>query len=117
MFCHKNSIEMESKVVLTSHKEKYDYVAKYIISDEDYPLMIIGSGGNGKSIIINEVTNKYFYRNYCIIIPGEPFHFKTHDGAINNQVIIHAWGTEEDFILAKYLNANIVYFEKDPEFD
>ena len=80
--------------------------------------MIIGDGGSGKTTLIKEIMSKYKDNNYCLIIPSDKVYtFPSKDKETSYAVtFIHAWPEPECEMVAKYLGANIVHFEKDPAF-
>lgn len=111
-------------MILTSHKDKYEYLENYILNtlDDDKvdvrrPLMIIGNGGSGKSTVIAEIMSKYNKYNYCVIIPHDISYIigsKEKELQLHGFTFIHAWPEPECEMVAKYLRANIVHFERDP---
>jgi ABC-type transporter Mla maintaining outer membrane lipid asymmetry ATPase subunit MlaF len=110
-------------MMLTSHKDKYEYLENYILDkldddgvDVSRPLMIIGDGGSGKSTVIAEIMSKYNKYNYSVIIPHEKTYITAskEEEQFHGITFIHAWPEPECEVVAKYLRANIVYFERDP---
>lgn len=111
-------------MMLTSHKDKYEYLENYILDklhDDDVdvrrPLMIIGDGGSGKTTVIKEIMSKYNKYNYCVIIPHDISYItasKEEEEQFYGFTFIHAWPEPECEMVAKYLGANIVHFERDP---
>ena len=83
----------------------------------DRPLMIVGSGANGKSYVIREVAQMAPVNLVIFQEAGGSFGFvpaisPSHECAM----LMAVNGSPEDFALAKSLNAHVVHFEKDPAF-
>ena len=80
----------------------------------DTPLMVFGSGANGKSYILNEVAER---SPIPIVTFGDGYrYFPTHHTSSRLAVLIICNGAPEDFAFAKYMNANIVEFGKDLDY-
>lgn len=83
------------------------------------PLMIYGSGGNGKSTILHEVLEQSPVPIVVFSGEGPPaFQFyPTQKPSSKLAVLIVCLGTPEDMDFAEYLEANIVEFLRDPAFN
>ena len=105
---------MSSPVVLTRHAEKLLYVQNYLASYETRPLMLVGSGANGKSHILLEVS-EFPPVNLAIITDRNIRFVKSRNPSSVLKMLIHANGTSADYDFARYLDALVVKFERDPE--
>lgn len=107
---------------IQTHAEKVRFVKSFIKGElKDYPpdrpLMIIGSGANGKSYVIREVAQMAPVNLIIFQESGGSFTFvpaisPSHECAM----LMAVNGSSEDFALAKSLNAHVVSFEKDPAY-
>ena len=117
--------KMSVALTLTTHAEKLAFVRDYLYGHLDdfprnRPLMILGSGGNGKTHVINLAMNTSIV-NVMLLYPGNGYKFYPAEIILDEHsdecvILIHANGTPEDFALAASLNANIVEFKSDPAF-
>lgn len=102
---------------LITHAEKVEFLTNYITGPDNHvPLMLIGSGANGKSHVILEVAQQspvnilVFYTG-C----GHSF-FPSVNPSRECVILIHANGAPDEYALASALNANMVEFKKDPAY-
>lgn len=109
-------------LTLTTHTEKIQFLTNFLHGYlEDYPrtvpLMLIGTGGNGKSSVIYEVSNTSPV-NILILFHDGQFHFvPSKEYSDDCVILLHANGAPSEYALATCLNANSVRFEKDPAFN
>lgn len=109
-------------LTLTTHAQKVTFLTKFVNGelenfDRTTPLMIIGSGGNGKSKVIHEISEKS-PSNILILYEGGGFSFLPSKTPSDICVILfHAHGTSGEYALGGHLNANCVKFEKDPSYE
>lgn len=100
---------------LTTHAEKVAFLTSYITGPNSHvPLMLIGSGANGKSKVILEVAQTSPV-NLLVFYTGCGYTFLP--SAIPSRecvILIHANGAPDEYALASALHANMVEFQKDP---
>lgn len=100
---------------IIKHSEKVLYVRSYLKSEEVRPLMIVGEKNTGKSSTLLEIASLPPVC-MCIISEGEPVRFfpsVLNPGKL--KILIHSSGTSVDYDFARFLNAVVVRFERDPE--
>jgi hypothetical protein len=100
---------------IIKHSEKVLYVRSYLTSEEKRPLMIVGEKNTGKSSTILEMASLPPV-SICIISEGEPVRFipsMLNPGKL--KILIHSSGTSVEYDFARFLNAIVVRFERDPE--
>lgn len=107
---------------LIHHSEKVAFLTNYLNGtlqdfDHNQPLMIIGSGGNGKSFVFNEVL-KTSPVNILLLSSHENRYsiYSSRNTSSKTVILMIENGTPEDFELAHKLNAKIVEFKKDPTY-
>lgn len=106
---------------LVHHAEKLAFLTNYLNGtlqdfDRNQPLMIIGSGANGKSFVFNEVL-KTSPVNILLLSSENRYSIYSSTSISSKTVILMIEnGTPEDFELAQKLNAKIVEFKKDPTY-
>lgn len=105
-----------------THEEKLNFVKSFVKGElEEYPpnrlLMIIGSGGNGKSYVLRELAEQAPVNLLIFHESGGAFTFVPAVSPSNQCAMIMAVnGTPGDYTIANLLNAHVVYFEKDPAY-
>lgn len=110
---------MTSYLRVDKHEDKVDFLMRFLNGSfenypRDTPLMIFGSGGNGKSYILNEVAER---SPIPIVTFGDGYrYYPTQYTSSRLAVLIVCNGAPEDFAFAKYMNANIVEFGKDLDY-
>ena len=100
---------------IIKHSEKVLYVRSYLKSEEVRPLMIVGEKNTGKSSTLLEIASLPPVC-MCVISEGEPVRFfpsVLNPGKL--KILIHSSGTSVDYDFARFLNAVVVRFERDPE--
>ncbi len=106
---------------LTTHAEKKQFLLNFLNDQVEgmttrRPLMILGSGGNGKSKIIQEVS-EFSPINMLVIQQGDTHHFFPSPVSSDDCVILlPVNGSPQEFALAAALDAQSVEFLKDPAF-
>lgn len=109
-------------LVLTTHEEKVNFLKKYLKDEKppysrEKPLMIYGSGANGKTKIVREVLETPPDVNVVILNNEGRFVFVPAIAPSNEcAYLLVNNGTQEDFAAADYLGAHRVEFGKDPAF-
>ena len=106
---------------LRYHKEKVQFLLDYLNEklEEfplDTPLMIYGSGGNGKSKVFREIVEQSPVPIVLFTGQGSPAFYPTQKPSSKLAVLIICNGTPEDMDFAEYMGANIAEFLKDPSF-
>lgn len=108
---------------LRYHNEKVQFLLDYLNGrlEEfplDTPLMIYGSGGNGKSKVFQEIVEQSPVP--IIVFTGEDGpafrFFPTQKPSSKLAVLIICNGTPEDMDFAEYMGANIAEFLRDPHY-
>lgn len=106
----------------TKHQDKVQFVKSFVKGElDDYsvnrPLMIVGSGANGKSYVIQEVREQSPVNLVIYHEMGGSFAFvPAITPSPTCAILMASNGAPEDYTLAKRLNAHIVHFEKDPAY-
>jgi hypothetical protein len=100
---------------LVTHAEKVAYVTNYLKSESTRPVMIVGTGGNGKSNAVKEASTVAPV-NICIYNDKNMRYIHYAESNVL-KTIIESLGTNEDYTFAGYLGATIVQFAKDPSFE
>ncbi len=106
---------------LTTHAEKVQFLKNFLNGTIDgmtnaRPLMLVGTGGNGKSYVILEVA-KTSPVNLLVFYPGDGHRFIPAVSPSEECVIlIHSNGSEEEAMFGYHLNAHVVEFKKDPAY-
>jgi len=100
---------------LVTHAEKVAYLVKYLKSDSTRPVMIVGTGRNGKSNTVKEASTLVPV-NICIYYSKDGITYIHSPESNVLKTIIESLGTNEDYTFAGYLGAYIVQFDKDPAF-
>lgn len=109
-------------LVLTTHDEKFSFLKNFLKNrlrsyPRDKPLMIYGSGGNGKTKIVKEILENPPDVNVVILNNESRFVFVPAMSVSNEcAYLLVNNGTQQDFDVAKYLGAYTVEFAKDPAF-
>jgi hypothetical protein len=108
---------------LTTHNEKVQFLTNFLNGsqqgfDRNQPLMIAGSGGNGKSKVFSEVAPS---SPVNILLLNEDYSDKFRVWDSNQPTdkyatLMIALGTDQEYELAQKLNAQIVQFAKDPAY-
>jgi septin family protein len=107
--------------ILTNHKDKVQFLLDFIEGDNQeldnsIPLMIVGSGGTGKTAVLNEVCLRTT-SNLILIREGRFDFCHAADGPSGRcAYLIESNGTDEDYQFARYVNSHIVRFEKDASY-
>lgn len=108
-------------LTLTKHADKVQFLTNFLDGnleafDNRRPLMLLGSGANGKSYTIMEVV-KNSPVNIVLFYPGDGYRFypatKPSDECV---ILIHANGAPQEFAFANALGAEIVEFAQDPAY-
>ena len=105
---------------LTTHAEKVQFLTSYLngtlqTADEGKPLMILGSGANGKTYVFQEVV-KTSPVNILLFMEGRHTFYPSTIPSQECKILILANGSSYDYALAEVLNAMIVEFKKDPAY-
>jgi len=110
---------------LTTHAEKIAFVLAYLNgkafeNELNRPLFICGSGGNGKTKVLQEVANlvahPFAHMNLektIILHSGQQVEMKSQQWL---PLIVEILGTNEDKQFAEYMDGYCVEFAKDPAF-
>lgn len=78
--------------------------------------MILGSGANGKSYVLQEVVQNSPI-NVVLLVTGQGYHYMPASQPSNDCAILFLVnGAQDDFTLARLLNAQLVQFESDPAY-
>lgn len=108
-------------LVLTTHEEKVNFLTKFLRDENphyarDRLLVLVGSGGNGKSIVLSEVLETTPVN--VVVICENRFSFRPATTGPSDECsyIMVCNGDSSDFAFAAYLNANVVQFLVDPKF-
>jgi hypothetical protein len=107
---------------IQTHEEKVNFLTRFLNGSlEDYPrdtpLMIYGSGGSGKSYVLNEVVEKAPVHIVVLGYSTPGFRFYPSNYPSNTLAVLFiALGTPEEFEFAKFMNAKLVEFVKDPNY-
>lgn len=115
-----NVVQMLMHTV-TTHQEKITFLTNFLRNvqegfDNSQPLMILGSGANGKSYVLQEVAQTSPV-NICLLVTDQGYHYIPASQPSNKCVLLFLVnGAQDDFTLARILNASIVQFEKDPAY-
>lgn len=110
----------EFNQVLTTHEEKLSYVTEYLISDNKYPLVIVGNGGEGKTKII-QLAIKNCKKNVAVIDNGSlPRFYKGEENNFDFKlIIINTASNEKEMMeqLKETINPTFIQFKPDPAFN
>ena len=101
---------------LVTHAEKVAYVTNYLNSKSTKPIMIVGTGGNGKSNAVKEASTVVPV-NICIYYSKDGMAYIHSPESNVLKTIIESLGTNEDYTFAGYLGATIVQFGVDPAYE
>lgn len=102
-------------ILITTHAEKVAYVTNYLKSESTRPVMIVGTGGNGKTAAVAAAAT-HARVNICIYNDKNMRYIHYAESNVL-KTIIESLGTNEDYTFAGYLGATIVQFAKDPSFE
>ncbi len=108
-------------LTLITHTEKVQFLKNFLNNQVEgmtnaRPLMLRGSGANGKSFVLQEVAETSPV-NILVIHPGDGHRFLPSAKPSEECVILMmSNGDVNDATLAYHLNAYIVDFKKDPAF-
>ena len=102
--------------ILVTHAEKVAYVTEYLKSASTKPLMLVGTGGNGKTAAVKEASNAVPV-NISIYYSNKNMSFIHSTKSNMLKTIIESLGSNEDYTFAGYLGATIVQFDRDPAFE
>ena len=100
---------------LVTHAEKVAYLVDYLKSDSTKPLMLVGTGGNGKTNAVKEAS-AHARVNICIYNDKNMRFIHCAESDVL-KTIIESLGSNEDYTFAGYLGATIVQFGRDPAFE
>ncbi len=101
---------------LVTHAEKVVYLVNYLKSTSTRPVMIVGTGGNGKSNTVKEASTVVPV-NICIYYSKDGMTYIHSPESNVLKTVIESLGTNEDYTFAGYLGATIVQFAKDPSYE
>jgi ABC-type dipeptide/oligopeptide/nickel transport system ATPase component len=101
---------------LVTHAEKVAYLVDYLKSASTRPVMIVGTGGSGKSNTVKEASTVVPV-NICIYYSKDGMTYIHSPESNVLKTVIESLGTNEDYTFAGYLGATIVQFAKDPSFE
>lgn len=107
--------------ILATHAEKLHFVQRFLRGGipeypTNRPLMLVGSGGDGKSKIIEEVASTADV-NILAIQAGESYRFfPAHQVSETCAILITGTGSQEEMEFGRLMNANVVLFAKDPSY-
>jgi hypothetical protein len=99
-----------------THAEKVAYLVNYLKSASTKPIMIVGTGGNGKSNAVKEASTLVPV-NICIYYSKDGMTYIHSPESNVLKTVIESLGTNEDYTFAGYLGATIVHFGIDPAFE
>jgi hypothetical protein len=115
------SSDIQLTMQLSKHAEKVQFLKNFVNGDVEHmpnnrPLMLRGSGGNGKSKVITEVWENSPV-NIMLFYPGDGFRYlPAATPSEKCVVLIHSNGSDEEMEFAEHMNAYDVEFKKDPAF-
>lgn len=107
--------------VLTTHEEKVNFLKKFLQNEtpsysRETLLMLVGSGGNGKTLVLQEVLEATPV-NVCVVCENRFRFYPAKTGSSDScAYILVCNGAPDDFDVAEYFNANVVEFLKDPNY-
>jgi hypothetical protein len=107
---------------LTTHAEKVQFLTNFLNEAVEgmtlsRPLMILGSGGNGKTHIIHLVA-EVSPVNILMIHQGDGYRFLPSTQSSDKcAILLPVNGSPHEFALAAALDAQSVEFLKDPAFN
>lgn len=106
---------------LTTHAEKVQFVQRFLRGGipeypNDRPLMLLGSGGNGKTKVVQEVAENADVN--ILVFQGGDSHrfFPSAQYSDRCVILITANGGRDEMEFGRLLNAQIVMFDKDPAY-
>lgn len=100
---------------LVTHADKVAYLVDYLKSESTRPVMIVGTGGNGKTMAVAAAA-AHARVNICIYNDKNMRYIHYAESNVL-KTIIESLGTNEDYTFAGYLGATIVHFGVDPAYE